>query len=557
MTGKPTLRDWFFFGNRQQHSPIKPSVITTHALIEHRTGPITEIGSSREEWLIRSVLVDADAVKDVRHPADPHVLDFSPSWEDDPLRFDFGDHFRIVDTDAYPFIITRTHPISDQLEVELRPDFRWYHFLPQTGGEFKHPLDDVVVATVNIDSHAFFNPTPRVTVHPDYLRDYLAARGYALVVAVVADRFATRANLAELEIETTQDAIEIDKNARIRLTINEENGRAWGRSSLYWSMVVEPYDRPRPQRSAWHFFGDMPDDGAVTPTFIIDAQGTRGTAKQAGLGYLYFKREVLRKYLDAPGYSVYFHMRTWGAASTPLGSSVDVGVNEEHLVTAFAPDIAELSVGDQAYWSSFSVVPSGGVCWELFETRMQQRPPHSPSLPELITKAIGDLNDAFRTRYGSDLYRTKHERLPSHRHLSVGPVTENMQEFLDLAKVLYTVTVEDIDEKAIKNALPVNQRPKKEENLRSIALMERLLQTDGHEDGEIRALTNMLRALRNLRVIEAHVLSSDDVLKEFKSWGVTTLPASRRVMWHVAVDAMTKALHEIAAFLRKGPIAAS
>lgn len=481
------------------------------------------------------------------------MFDFGPTWDDDPLRFDFGDRFRIANTDAYPFIITRTHPIPSELEIELRPDFRWYHFLPQTGGEFRHPLDDVVVATVNVDNHASFNPTPRVTVHPDYLRDYLAARGYALVIAVVADRFATRADIAELEIEATEKPVAIDEMTRIWLTTNAENRSAWGRSSLYWSMVVGPYDRPRPERSAWHFFGDRPDDGTVAPPFIIDAKGTRGTAKQAGLGYLYFKREVLRKYLDAPGYSVYFHMRNWGAASTPKHSSVDVGVNDEQIVTAFAPDIADLPAGDQAYWSSFSVVPSGGVCWELFETRMQQRPPHSPSLPELITKAIDDLNAAFRTRYGCDFYRTKHERLPSYRHISVGPVTENMQEFLNLAKVLYAVTVEDIDEKAIKNALPVDRRPKKDETLRSIVLTERLILADGHEDDDVRALTNKLRALRNLRVIEAHVLSSDDVLKELKSRGVTALPASRRVMWHVTVDAVTKALHEIASLIRRGP----
>lgn len=545
----PSLREWFFFEDRQKYDPVKASTITTHALFEERNGSLDQIGSMREEWLIRSVLVDAEAIDEIRHPADPHLFDVSPSWED-AATFDFADRLTIPKTNAYPLILTRTHPISDKLEIELRPDFRWYHFLPPTGPEFRHPLDDIVVATVTIDDHDFFNSTPRVNIHPDYLRDYLAARKYALLIAVVSDRFATRSTAAELEIDSSDKSIGIDAVTRIWPSVNTENGAARGRSSLYWSMVVPPYERPRPERSAWHFFGELPNDGGAAPAFTIDARGTRGTAKDAGLGYLFFKREVLRRYLESPGYSVYFHMRQWGAATTPMNVSVDVGVNEQQIVTAFAPDIADLPVTDQAYWSSFSVVPSGGVCWELFQTRMQQQPPHSPSIPELITAAVDALNTAFKERYGHDLYRVRHQQLPSRRHMSVGPVTENIQEFLGLAKVLYKVAVEEIDEKSITAALSPEHAPKKDENVKSIALLERLLVASGRDSADVRAITNRLRALNKIRIIEAHVLSADDLLKEFKVWGVTALPDSRRTMWHMAVDAVTQALHELAAFIR-------
>jgi hypothetical protein len=549
MTNKPSLRDWFYFEDREKYSPVKTTSITTHALIDHRSGPLSEIGSMREEWLIRSVLVDADHVKDVRHPADPHAFDFSPSWNDNV--FDFGDQFTIQKTPAYPLIVTRTHPISDELEVELRPDFRWYHFLPMTGGEFRHPLDGIVVASLTVEKHEHFNPLPRMTLHPDYLRDYLAARRFALIIAIAADRFATRSSVAELEIESTGKPIELDDNTRIWPLTNVESGSAWGRSSLYWSMVVLPYGRPRHERSAWHYFGDLPEDGTASVTFIVDGKGTRGTAKDAGIRYLYFKREVLRKYLESPGYGVYFHMRNWGGASTPMNKSVDTGVNEEQLVTAFAPDIADLPAPEQAYWASFNVVPSGGVCKELFQTRMMLAPPHSPSLPELIKEARGALDGAFKNRYGNDLYRKKPDDLPSRQHLSVGPVTENIKEFLDLAKTLYAIAVEDLDDGAIKKALPPDQRPGKGETLRSIALMERLLVSLGNDAVCVRSLTDRLRALNRLRVIEAHLLSTADVEKEFEFWGVD-VPRSCREMWHVTVDAVTKTLHEIATLLQPG-----
>lgn len=547
MPANQSLRDWFFFTDRQTYSPVQATSITTHALIDRRSGSIDEIGSMREEWLIRSAFVDADKLDDVHHPADPHAFDFSPSW-DGGLTFHFADRFKIREADAYPLIITRTHPISDKLEVELRPDFRWYHFLPAAGEEYRHPLDDIVVASVRVETHDFYNPTPRVSLHPDYLRDYLAARKFALVIAVAADRFATRATEAELEITTTKEPMRIDDVTAIWPITHPDKQSPFGRSSLYWSIVVHPYPRPRPERSAWHYFGDLPDDGSVSPTFVLDAEGHRGTAKDAGLTYLYFKREVLRKYLDSAGYSVYFHMRNWGSASTPKNLSVDVGVNEAGLVTAFAPDIADLPNHDQAYWASFSVLPSGGVCRELYETRMMLRPPHSPSIPEIITGSVSALNEAFKARYGLSLYRAR-DPLPSRRHLSVGPVTEKVEEFLDLTKILYAVTVEDIAEKALKEALPVDLQPKKEENIRSIGLLERLLIAADHPESDVRAVTSKLRALRNLRVVEAHLLSANDVLNEFKIWGVAELPRSVRSMWHVAVDSIASALHELASLI--------
>ena len=61
------------------------------------------------------------------------------------------------------------------------------------------------------------------------------------------------------------------------------------------------------------------------------------------------------------------------------------------------------------------------------------------------------------------------------------------------------------------------------------------------------ALTErLLLALNNLRVIEAHLLSTDDVMKQLGRWGVTRMPSSMRLLWHVAVDAIATALRDLA-----------
>jgi hypothetical protein len=72
-------------------------------------------------------------------------------------------------------------------------------------------------------------------------------------------------------------------------------------------------------------------------------------------------------------------------------------------------------------------------------------------------------------------------------------------------------------------------------------------------DTVVRPLTDRLRALNNLRVIEAHLLSTDDVMKQLERWGVTRMPSSMRLLWHVAVDATATALRDLAALVRDAP----
>ena len=113
---------------------------------------------------------------------------------------------------------------------------------------------------------------------------------------------------------------------------------------------------------------------------------------------------MLEKYLETPGYRVFFHMRTWGQACSPqTDSRIDVGINLKELVIAFAPDIAKLRPQEQLHWAHYFVLPDGEVCTELFETRMQQNPPHSPGFLDIIAGARTSLQDTCLRRFSGEL----------------------------------------------------------------------------------------------------------------------------------------------------------
>jgi hypothetical protein len=289
--------------------------------------------------------------------------------------------------------------------------------------------------------------------------------------------------------------------------------------------------------------------------FIVDTEGTRARlAEHGGPLYLYFRPEVLRKYLNTPGYGVYFHMRTWGVATTATGDSVDVGINDAGLLTAFAPDLRDLGDVDQAYWASFSVLPSGGACREMWQTRMMLDPPHSPNAIELIHEARRALHDAFLAKFGVALYPQPEGEVHSASHISVGPVGPDDREFLDLAKVLYNAVVENMSITNLRTAIGSSREidPK----WRQIKLLAEVFVAHGLPAAAAATLLRPIDALNRLRITEAH-LTEEKYESAFRDLGVRVVPATPRRKWNASLDAVVAALHRIAERIGEGRLETS
>lgn len=551
-------REWFRYQDR--NDPLYNPLAQSDRVITHRLSARSEAEFDspmwvREEWWVRSALVPLDGVATAADRLTGTDCEFEPYWVS-PSEFDFGEIKQTQGCTLYPLILSAPHLLTGDLEIELRQDFIRYHRLDQReAGAYYSPIDGILVAKLSADTHDLYAPTPRVEIHRHYLRDYLAARKMALLVTVVADRFRNAREREQLEIDEVEHE-PLAEWTSFRTSLHPPNftshGHYRGRSSLYWNLILEPYDRPRVEQSLWHFYGSLPThiaEAEPAPSFIIDGKRTKLPLSDPNCPrYLYFRREVLQKYLNTPGYHVHFHMRNWGAAAVPGGvGSIDVGINSEGLVNAFAPDLAKLRPQEQAYWASFSSLPSGEICKELFQTRMLCDPPDSPGVCELVRRARNKIDAVFRSKWGNGVYSETAPREMEQNALSVGPVTEHFSEVYGLAKVLYSWTVEAMSIDTLRNALS-QMRGTHEVEWKQIKLLEELLEVAGVQSSRAAELTRSIRLVNDLRICDAH-LTLPDLRKIFDRIGARDAALSARRAWVMCVDTITQSLDQIAGAL--------
>lgn len=551
-------RDWFRFSDYEQFTPIRGGEITTHALKHFEQGTLDDVTWVKEEWKIDALvarLSDTQSLQNVLDTLGHDFLDcdyeFKPCWDDD--GFNFAEHVSMYGLTLEPWISQYRDVANTNLRLAPRPDFLTYHCLnsrrvSENSIEYVLPFVGQAVLHTRCEDIAYYLPMANAVVHIDYLKDFLAARKAVLILSVVADRFLNAPTVEELEIDDLENE-RIGQYASITTTIHPpsstHSASARGRSSLYWNIVVFPYDYPKPSRSVWPNFGfeSPPVNNSPMPTFFADFEGVRIAAKDAGrLTYFYFQPQVLQKYLTAPGYSIYFVMRHWGRAGGPHDDGIDLGINSRGLVTAYAGDIAALNADEQAYWASYSCIPSGEVCEELFETRMQQNPPHSPNTVELLTEARDALGEAFTTAHASTLYNRFDLSDRDQQRISVGPLL-GADEISALAQALYEWVIAPMDIAVLRKALD-SMKVSWEDNWRQIKLLDVLMASKRERQGT--PPTAALRMINDLRVKQSHTVSRS-VEDIFTLYGVEVRPFVARPAWLRLVDILSQALHDIAA----------
>lgn len=560
-----TLREWFRYSNCEK-SPYNPTDGTTITVESFRVDEESEFNSINwrsEEWLIRSALIPIEqlniAATEIKSP---DYLNFYVGWEDD--KFNFGNFAQYGEVKLYPFCHFIKHPVKKDYQVELNRKFTTYHALEKRNNiQYYHPLDQILVAETHIDSHAIYDPTARVNVHRDYLRDFLAEQKMGLLISVIADRFANAHTEEELGIEQIEDE-QINEFTWISTIIyapeHTHHSFFRGRSILSRNFIIKPYEKPKFERSPWHYFGNKPLEEGQLPKFKINDEGDEQPLPQntyienyiskgiGKYGYLYFRSEVLQKYFHTPGYNVFFHMRNWGVASLPGDrGTIDVGINSQGLVNAFAPDIADLTPSEQAYWASFSSIPSGEICEEMFQTRMQNNPPHSPGIVELIEDLCFQLGTVFKRRFSVDLYNDKKPSDQELSMLSVGPINNQFTEVSDLAKILYGWVVETMQTEALRITL-TKLKGTVDKKWRQIKLLEEILMIKESDRVQARSLTAPLVCLNDLRAGSAHI-GSPKFKEAFQLIGLSEIPETPRKGWNLCVNTLTTSLTSISVIL--------
>jgi len=273
------LLNWFQYSDREK-SPYNPTIgttITVGSFWEKEEGKRDAVNWRNEEWLIRSALVPIEqlneAAKTIKHPDD---LKFHIGWNHED-KFDFGNFAQYGEIDLLPLYHFIQHPINKKYQIELSRDFTIYHALEKRHEtEYHHPVDQILVAETTLNSHSFYDPTARITIHRDYLRDFLAEVGMGLLIAVVADRFANAGTEEEFGIEQIEDK-EIDEFTSISTIIHqpEHTNHSFfcGRSIFRRNFIINPYNKPKFERTPWYYFGEKSIEEDQLPKFKINDEG--------------------------------------------------------------------------------------------------------------------------------------------------------------------------------------------------------------------------------------------------------------------------------------------
>lgn len=545
------MRSWLRYEEGVPKSLFDPqdeTWVPTYFCDHKAQGELHADGSTREEWLIRSALVAPSSAKAAARTLWTHDIEFgSPSWENG--AFDFGESSKARNgITLYPWIHTYRHPTTGRVEMRLREDFIRYHaLLPNGDSEWVHPVDGTPVVRMDLFRHEFYDPVPRVLVYRRYLLDYLAATNRRLLLCIVADRIAISDSESVLGIENIQnepvgDYTKLTTNFTPPPLASDYLKRA--RGSLYRNQVLAPPGPPAIGDSPWPSYGRNTESSSTSPLFIVDDEGTRAPLDQTNpRAYLFFKPEVLERHLTQDDYGVFFHMRTWGRTWHPVGRvGVDTGINPAGLIVAFAKDLQDLRPSDQNYWSGFTVNPHGGRCEEMFQTRMQCAPPHSPNTVELLENARTTLHDAYRARFGPELF-SEHELEEKVRmRMSVGPLRDNVAELCSLAKDTFIWLGDDLRKKALSPHTGMTKSQMKD--LGTIRLLEQVLVKIGVPLDDASSLFTPLEALRTLRVADAH--KSRDAVKEARTKLNLSDGVGLRELWFAVVDAITSAFVDAA-----------
>lgn len=434
------------------------------------------------------------------------------------------------------------------------------HF-PHAGGSDLYPCQDLVLALrLKREGDSWLRPdegyaevvklerTPSGAPHslsmrPEFLRDYLAARRMTLLTQTYRERRIVVRDPTPFGLEggnVKSDEIEGGRR-EVRCDAIGEGGRHGGWAVFKvgrtddWdddevpnlgpetdeNTVSESYQSPGPpadlallssefRREEWIEPGPSSQRIAFDPvpddlTFITGAAGERTSSKalkseEIGL-WLWFSPSVVNDLVQRRGFSLEWYTRDTAAIRCADGHVVHIGLNGKDLVVAYAYDVARLDEWLQRIWAGFNVPPDGGLGRELHASQVKAEPADTKAPEGYLHLARDSVDRAFLRRWGRKLFRN-HDKLDE--MLAACSRFRSMDEagFLRLAKDLARVTADNIDVSSLREI-----KPDADPKLGSLKLLQAVL-SDLIDADEARKMLSVLVGVYDLRLSDAHPPSS-------------------------------------------------
>ena len=330
---------------------------------------------------------------------------FSMYWEDGEERVEYS--YAPVSSDSWPLVIHRDFHGIEKDQYDLLEEFRLFHNLwhdRRTDNYYKILEDGTKQKVV------FRDDSGAILVETAAIRKFCAARGLKILLQVDSVQF-----FEEPQDEYSDEIVEPGIYAS-RHVVNEAiSGKpAFGR--LLGKRLIEPLPIEKcgiwpyeSKKSYESFIIGVREDGSdelftSDPDQLGDYFGKNPDSPHY-LTPVYFRKEVLKKYLENPSlYSVEDgYLRCGGMWGLRMDN------DHEDKVVVFLGDLGrDLPETEQRYWRSFNIRPDGGLSETCFK-RSFLAEFADPNSPELAIKfERRKLLEKWHAAFGFDLYLKLH-----------------------------------------------------------------------------------------------------------------------------------------------------
>ncbi|MDP3850694.1 MAG: hypothetical protein Q8Q59_09340 [Luteolibacter sp.] len=421
-------------------------------------------------------------------------------------------------------------------EIELSLD------LMRKGDVWARPVEDYIeVVRLRRDSEG--RPVA-MEIRAEHFRDYLAARGAALLLGAFVLREANEAKLEGISWDEKRVTREFENGLWEGSMYETNTGGPQGITLRMWRESVDPDDdvpvmphpsqEPSPRSEKTEFGGggevlefaegriywtEWIEPAELSPRIRrdeVEAQvhfivGNQGEPKLSGSklhdyrGWLWFRNSVIRELLNRERSFFKWWTHDTGSIGPSCITHLHFGLNELGHVNVAAYKMAELPEWAQKIWVAHNIPPEGGLSYELHQSQNLAAPARTGPPEMLIVRAIKLVQVAAVRAFGQELFHN----LPDpdvmlrriHRFQGA-----SFEDTCHLAKEISRHVVEKLDQSTIDKLLsPENLKAANGNRLRSLKRLALLLDQLGH-DG--RALTKPLAGINDLRQGDAHTGSS-------------------------------------------------
>lgn len=424
---------------------------------------------------------------------------FDEDWETKEVTYERGNVRERDSIHLEAFVIYRYFHDLFTERFDVLQEFTLYHNLYYDGQNYIDPVsEEIVINYVN---------EKRVRIRTYHLRDFLAARGAALVryhdhtrriAPYLLDRLPQQLSVRDKDLYC-EIYIASDKDLS-----NHDPRNPGAFSRLLGKDIIYPFEEPK------HLsYLEFTKEKTFTEYLVgLDEEGREiyhPCDESRFLTPVFFRREVLRKYRDNPRlYSIEpLYLRCldlWG---------IPYSINEEGLVHVWLGDLGRLPEDEQLHWKTYNVLPSGGLEESFYRSQIEGEFVDVDTPHFKILQLRKQINELFLAKFGWQLFRDLDEREAYIYQVIHPPLSNELKEFSDqliyLSKVLQdSLNVSEMS-KAVADRSKITDREGKK--ISPIQILQVFLTEIFGDTHFVKDLCESLRNLQRFRsTMSAHRL---------------------------------------------------